>query len=288
MNTYISKELDKRFAEYQLRSKFAPSRSVIDLALESYMAENPSSKASKRMDPGFKKWATTQIRLFLFAGHDSTSSTICYCYYLLSKHPEAMAKIREEHNEVFGSDLSSVTRILVEQPQLINQLPYTLAVMKEALRLFPPASAFRGGRPGVELQDPDGNRYPTEGMNIWVLHNAVQRNPKYWKDPDSFTPERWLVGPEHPLYPPKGGWRPFEFGPRNCVGQTLVTLGVRIVLVMTLRQFDIHDAYEEWDKLYPSRGIKEVNGERAYQISAGGAHPANGLPCRVSLRDYAA
>ncbi len=288
MNTYISKELDKRFAEYQLSNKSVRSRSVIDLALESYMAENPSRKASKRMDPGFKKWATTQIRLFLFAGHDSTSSTICYCYYLLSKHPEAMTKIREEHDEVFGNDVSSVTRALVEQPQLINQLPYTLAVMKEALRLFPPASGFRGGQPGIELQDPDGSRYPTEGMNIWILHNAVQRNPKYWKDPDSFIPERWLVGPEHPLYPPKGGWRPFEFGPRNCLGQTLVTLDVRIVLVMTLRQFDIRDAYEEWDKLYPSRGIKQVNGERAYQISAGGAHPANGFPCRISLRDYAA
>jgi Cytochrome P450 len=284
MNNYISKELDRRFSEYQCTGRSMGSRSVIDLALEDYMADNPSSQVSKSLDPEFKAWATVQIRLFLFAGHDSTSSTICYCYYLLSKYPEAMSKIRAEHDEVFGTDLSRVTTLLREQPHLINQLPYTLAVMKEVLRLFPPAAALRGGLPGVELHDSDGNRYPTAGMNIWVLHNALQRNPRYWKDADAFLPERWLVGTEDPLYPIKGGWRPFEFGPRNCVGQTLVTLNIRIVLVMTIRRFDVRDAYNEWDRLHPSKGIKRVNGERAYQISSGGAHPADGFPCKVSLR----
>jgi len=93
------------------------------------------------------------------------------------------------------------------------------------------------------------------------------------------------VGPEHPLYPVKGAWRPFEFGPRSCVGQNLVTLDITTVLVMTLREFDVKGAYEEWDArgLGKSKGVKMVNGERAYQISVGAAHPADGFPCRVQL-----
>lgn len=290
MNNYISKELDKRFVERYSRDndKNVTSRSIIDLALESYMADNPCIDASKGMGKSFKAWAITQIRLFLFAGHDSTSSTICYIYYLLSHHPDCLAQLRAEHDEVFGKDLSAVTLLLKERPHLINQLPYTLAVLKESLRLFPPASAMRGGRPGVSLQDSKGNQYPTEGTNIWILHHAVQRNPTYWKDPDSFIPDRWLVGPDDPLYPVKGAWRPFEFGPRNCVGQTLVTLDVRVVLVMTVREFDIRDAYEEWDRLHPTKDIKTVRGERAYLVPSGGSHPADGFPCRVSLRTQSA
>ena len=152
MNKYISGELDKRFATYKSGDSHRTSRSVIDLALESYLRTRPSSNASQSLDREFKTWAMTQIRLFLFAGHDSTSSTICYCYYLLSKSPAALAQIRAEHDVVFGPDLSKVPNLLAEQAHLINQLPYTVAVIKEALRLFPAASAMRSGLPGSNFK----------------------------------------------------------------------------------------------------------------------------------------
>jgi cytochrome P450 len=283
MNNYVSKELDQRFAERQGNKKDISSRSIIDLVLDNYMAENPMLDSAKGLDHSFKKWAQVQIRLMIFAGHDSTASTICYCYYLLSKHPDALARIRAEHDKIFGTDLTKVANLLLKTPQLINTLSYTNAVMKEALRLFPPASALRGGEPGVELRDSHGNRYPTEGTSLFVIHARLQRNPQYWKDPDSFIPERWLVGHEDPLYPPKGGWRSFEFGPRNCVGQTLVVQDIKTVLAMTLREFDILPAYEEYDKLHPTTALKTVSGERAYQIPSGASHPADGFPCRVAV-----
>lgn len=284
MDNYIAKELDKRFAERQGGKKDMSSRSIIDLVLDNYMAEKTTLDPAKGMDPSFKKWAQVQIRLMIFAGHDSTASTICYCYYLLSKHPAALSRIRDEHDKVFGTDLTKVASQLLETPQLINRLSYTNAVMKEALRLFPPANSLRGGEPRIELRDSHGNQYPTEGTNLFVVHCGLQRNAQYWKDPDSFIPERWLVGHEDPLYPPKGGWRPFEYGPRNCVGQTLVVQDIKTVLAMTLRELDIRPAYEEYDKLHPTKELKTVFGERAYQIASGAAHPADGFPCRVSLR----
>lgn len=235
MNNYIFKELDERFAERR-RSKEAVTRSIIDLVLENYMTRNPGASKADKMDPEFKRWATVQIRLFLFAGHDSTASSLCYCYHLLSKHPEAMARIRAEHDEAFGTDISTVATQLLEQPQKINVLPYTNAVIKEAMRLYPAASAVRTGTRDAVLQDSNGNQYPTEGTIILMQHIAIQRNPKYWKDPDAFLPERWLVGPEDPLYPVKGAWRPFEFGPRNCIGQTLVMQGKNFSLPNILSQ----------------------------------------------------
>jgi len=113
MNNFISRELYKRYAERQ-KSPDQLSRSVINLALESYMTEHPAAAAADRIDKAIKAWAITKIRLFLFAGHDSTSSMIVYCYYILSKHPTALARIRAEHDEVFGADIFAVADLLIE------------------------------------------------------------------------------------------------------------------------------------------------------------------------------
>ncbi len=202
----------------------------------------------------------------------------------MTPHPEALSRIRAEHDEVFGGGVDSAAKVLINSPKEVNRLPYTTAVVKETMRLFPPASGMRGGLPGVVLRDKNGNQFPTEGLNLWIVHGAIRRNPSYWLDPHSFLPERWLVEPGHPLYPPKGGWRPFEFGPRNCIGQSLTMLDTKIALAMTVREFDISDQYAEWDRLHPSNGPKTVFGERAYQVPQGAAHPVHGFPCKVTRR----
>ncbi|KAI9669008.1 MAG: hypothetical protein M1817_005165 [Caeruleum heppii] len=285
MDTYIGRELDKRYALYRSGSCHAGSKqekSVIDLALQGYM-EGRSTKPAEALNPTFRAFAISQIRLFLFVGHDTTSSTICYIYHLLSSSPQCLARLRAEHDEVLG-DLSATACLIEDQPHLLNQLPYTVAVIKEAMRLFPPASSVRQGVDGIDVTDDSGNIYPTGGTMIWILHQEMQRSPMYWKQPNDFIPDRWLAGPQDPLYPIKGAWRPFEHGPRNCIGQGLIMLELRITLVLTIREFDIRGAYEEWDRHHHNKGIKTVEGERAYQIERGGAHPADRFPCRVSFR----
>ncbi|KAK1455969.1 AflN/verA/monooxygenase [Colletotrichum cuscutae] len=212
--------------------------------------------------------------------------TLLYCYYLLSQNPEIISRTIAEHNEVFGTDSSQVQDKIHKDPQLLNMIPYTVAFIKVVLRIFAPAGAMRQGRSDVQIVDADGRVLPTEGCNVWTLVQAIHHNPKYWKDPDACIPERWLVAPEDPLYPQKGAWRPFEWGPRNCIGQTLAMLELRIALVMTVREFVIKPAYEDWDKLHPKSGIRSVKGNRAYQAvkGGGGAHPADGFPVRIGLR----
>ena len=285
MDLYIGKELDKRYQEYLEDPHGTRSKAVIDLVLQAYMTDSSKNKErSKRMDPGFRLFATQQIRTFIFAGHDSTSSTICYCIHLLSTNPEALSLVRAEHDSVFGTDLSTLPSLLSKQPTLLNSLAYTIAVIKETLRLFPAASSVRAGATGATLVDEDGCHYPTDNTLILILHAPMQRSPAYWKRPREFLPERWLVGPDHELYPMKGAWRPFEFGPRNCIGQNLVMIVLRTVLVMLVREFDFKPAYDEWDRLHPKEGLHTYCGDRAFQVEKGAAHPADDYPCRVSFR----
>lgn len=163
----------------------------------------------------------------------------------------------------------------------LNQLPFTLAVIREALRLFPTAPSTREGEPGFSLIE-DGCQYPTEGFTVWCIHQAIHREPLYWPQPDAFIPERWLVSEGSPLHPIKGAWRPFEWGPRNCIGQELALLELKIVMVMTLREFNIMAAYDEWDLVKERTGLRTVIKERAYQALKGTTRPADGFPCKIA------
>ncbi|KAF1960990.1 cytochrome protein [Byssothecium circinans] len=285
MNNYLSAVLDERYADWRSGSvSLENSKSATDLILAHYISKH-KDKAPTTLDAKFKKWAIPQLRIMFFVGHDSSAATVCYVFYLLSKNPTSLEKLRTEHDEVFGADVSAAPDLLRTKPQLLNKLSYTTAVIKEVLRLFPPASGFRVGRPGISLHN-NGKSYPTENTRVWVLHSVLHRNPKYWKDPDEFIPERFLVGPEDPLYPVKGAWRPFEHGPRDCIGQTLAMSQLRISMVMLIRSFDVKPAYEEWDQIHgiPKLRICTFGGERAYQIGQSGGHPADGFPCRISVR----
>ena len=325
MNHYIGLELDKRYREYQVDSDNTRSKAVIDLVLQAYI-ENNKGKNYDALDPEFRAFAIRQIRLFVYVGHDSTSSTICYCLHLLSRNQNALKRLREEHKSILGENADIVSSVINKHPQLLNDLTYTNAVIKETLRLFPPANSVRQGSKDASIVDDAGNVCPTNKAMIWVGHMQIRKlitipfpssilicftpnalymlgfsrhsqnisqwhqlkdletAPKYWVRPLEFLPERWLVKPDDELYPIKGAWRPFEHGPRNCIAQGLVMTELKVVLAHLVREFDFKDAYDEWDFANPRKGLKICRGERAFQIDEGAAHPADGYPCRVSLR----
>ena len=227
MVQYVSRELNSRFIYNGENSDSVSgerSRTIIDLALENYLTEQAWTKDSDEgMDATFKDAAICQIRTFLFAGHDTSSSTLCYCYHLLSIHPQVRGRMVEEHNRVLGPSLEQAAPQITEKPHLLHQLPYTFAVIKETLRLYPPASSTRNGEPGFMVTAPDGRQCPIEGFLVWSNHVAIHRNPDFW-----------LVEKDDSLFPAaKGVWRAFEYGPRNCIGQELAMLEVRLILALT-------------------------------------------------------
>lgn len=293
MDQYIDNELSKRYSESKADQEGKRNKAIIDLVLQGYISENQgprlkSDSPCDELDPSFRAFAISQIRLFVFAGHDSVSSTICYILHLLYTNPSTLSRIRHEHDRIFGTELPAIPSLLKANPHLLNNLTYTTAVIKEALRLFPPGGCSRAGQPNVSLTSDSGKKCPSENVAaVFTIHSEMQRSPVYWIQPEDFLPERWLVKPEHALYPVKGAYRPFEIGPRNCVAQTLAMTELKVVLACLVRQFDFSPAYEEFDNLNPltkGAGVRTYRGERAYQIEEGAAHPADHYPCRVRER----
>lgn len=303
MNAYIGDVLEARFATGEADAaadgKKQRKRAIIDLALESYKSEqaadkNGDSKASssKTLDPEFKQNAITQIRTFLFAGHDTTSSVICYALYLLQKHPSAFSRLRAEHDSVLGS-IESTPGTLKQAPHLVNQLEYTISVIKETLRLFPPASSARATVPGLVLRDAKtGEALPQcDNILFWVVHYAMHRDTSIWgPSANEFQPERFLAGNAATM--PEGAFRPFERGPRNCIGQDLAMLEARIVLALVVRRFEFSTAFDALDELSKDgsvyaknpkwrQGKQDLDGEEAFPVLIGTAKPREGMPMRV-------
>lgn len=118
----------------------------------------------------------------------------------------------------------------------------------------------------------------------------MHRDPALWgKDVKEFDPTRFMPGNEHRI--PEDGWRPFEKGPRNCIGQELALIEARIILALVARSFDFHAAYDCLDDLKGDgsayvdesfrRGKQDLDGEEAYPVLIGTAKPREGMPMKV-------
>lgn len=221
----------------------------------------------------------------------------CYCFQNVGRNSySAMSRTWQ----CFGKSLSTTASQLKEDPFLLSKCRLTLAVIKETLRLCAPAATMRTGDRHCILTTQKGTCLPTSSLAIFISHQSIHRNSRLWPRPDEFIPERWLVEPEHELFPQQGAWRAFELGPRNCIGKMLAIDELKVVLIMTVRKFEIAPAYDDFDKSTGNRtgcshriaskfgfGHKELcryHGKRAYQIEKAGSHPSEAYPCYVSTR----
>ncbi|PVH73910.1 cytochrome P450 monooxygenase-like protein [Cadophora sp. DSE1049] len=295
-DNYIKKVIKQRLALRPSNNgtsvKKSGRRPAIDLAVDEFLVTGNDDGKAGVVDAKFLQVATDQMKTFMFAGHDTSSSTLCYIYHELNIHPEALAKVRQEHDTVFGP-LANAAEAIKKKPALLNELPFTLAIIKEVLRLYPPASTAREGSASTSLTT-NGATYPTANTMVWINLHTIHRREDLFPSPDEFIPERFLPAPHN--YPAqkeivKDSWRPFEKGPRNCIGQELAILEMKIIMVMTLREFDIGSAYEEWDRMMGREkpgemldGKRGMFGTRAYQQMKATAKPSDDMPVKVKRR----
>ena len=90
----------------------------------------------------------SNMKALVFAGFDTTASMLCWIFKLLQDNPNCFAKMRAEHEKILGKDPDNAPAVLSESPHLLNSLPYTNAILKETLRLYPISFAIRQGTPG--------------------------------------------------------------------------------------------------------------------------------------------
>ena len=116
MNNYLSPIIDTLFATHRYNPNNQPSsKSIIDLAVTAHLdgktiggtTTKPITPTPSRIDSKFKNLAINQVKGFLYSGHNTTSATLCYIFYLLSKHPIVLSKLRAEHTTVFSSPPSN-------------------------------------------------------------------------------------------------------------------------------------------------------------------------------------
>ncbi|KAJ6043323.1 hypothetical protein N7499_005749 [Penicillium canescens] len=214
------------------------SRSVLALSL----AEHP------KLTPEILTQTCDQLKTFLFAGHDTTSIVLQWSFYQLSRTPRVLRLVCLELDEIFGTDSSpSVVRgnILERGEELLQKLTYTSAVIKEILRLFPPAATARSSPPntGMTVQLPNGEGLCLDGTILYTCHSIIQRDKSvYGDESNEFIPERWLGGVKDSAPIPPSAWRPFERGPRNCIGQELANIEALVILACAVRRYD-------WEKV---------------------------------------
>ena len=167
-----------------------------------------------------------QILIFLLAGHETTSTSLTFAFHLLGRHPDVQEKVREEVRQVLGEGAPTAT-------QVHTQLPYTSAVLKEAMRLYPAVPI--NGRLVVEDAEVDGHQIPA-GSDFLVSTWTIHRRPDLYPDPLTFDPTRFL--PENDRGRGRYDWLPFGAGPRACIGQHFSMLESVAALATLVRDFE--------------------------------------------------
>ena len=163
------------------------------------------------------------ITLFL-AGHETTAIALSWTLFLLARHPDAEERLSREIGEALGGRLPRAADL--------PRLRCAEAVVRESLRLFPPAYVI--GREAI-ADCVIGGYDVAAGTTIyfapWVLH----RDARHFPDPEAFRPERWLDGSTAKL--PRYAYIPFGGGPRVCIGERFAMMEGVLVLVTLLRRF---------------------------------------------------
>lgn len=172
-----------------------------------------------------------QTMTLLFAGHDTTTSTVTFLMYELARHPGELAAILAEQDEVLGdrpptpADLTGAS------------LPRLEMAIEEILRMYPPA--WVGPRRSVADFEFAGVTVPggaPVNYSSWASHHL----PDVWPEPEAFRPERF--SPEAKALIPKGAYVPFGSGSRTCIGMRFGQMEVRAIATAMLRRFRLESA----------------------------------------------
>jgi cytochrome P450/NADPH-cytochrome P450 reductase len=174
-----------------------------------------------------------QINTFLIAGHETTSGLLSCTLYALLKHPDVLKKAYEEVDRVLGPDIDARPTY-----QQVTQLTYITQILKEALRLWPPAPAY-----GISpLKDETiGGKYKLKKNTfVTVLVLALHRDPSVWgPNRDAFDPENFSREAEAAR--PVNAWKPFGNGQRACIGRGFAMHEAALAIGMILQRFKLVD-----------------------------------------------
>ncbi len=197
-----------------------------------------------------------QAMTLLFAGHDTSTSTISFLLYELARHPRELSALQAEQDRLLGGRAPAAE-------DLAGGMERLEMVIDETLRLYPPA--WLGPRRSVEACEVAGVRVPA-GTYVIYCSWASHRLPEVFPDPEVFAPERFT--PERKAALPKGAYVPFGGGSRTCIGMRFGQMEIRAVTTLLLQRFRLELApgrtmsVRQMPTLSPRGGLEMVVRER--------------------------
>jgi cytochrome P450 len=180
-----------------------------------------------------KRHIRDEVMTLLFAGHDTTTSTVAFLFYELARDADARERV--------GDELAAGSTAELE------------LALDETLRLYPPA--WIGPRRAIEPFEFAGVQVPA-GIPVNYCSWASHRLPDVWPDPERFDPQRFAPGNRERI--PKGAYVPFGGGSRTCIGMRFGQQEIRTIAAAILERFDpqLVDGYELEVRQMPTIGPK--------------------------------
>ncbi len=219
-------------------SKMLASRAVLDEIVFDEISQRRESPDPGRKDilslllgvrdeagEGFTdREVRDQVMTLMFAGHDTSTSTLTFMMYELARHPDVLAQLQEEQDRVLGGATPDIEK-------LEREMPYLDMVLDEVLRLYPPA--WIGPRRAVRDFEFGGYTVP-RGAYVNYCSWASHRIPEVFPEPEAFIPERFTRERKAAL--PRGAYVPFGGGQRICIGKRFGQTEVKLVATMLLQR----------------------------------------------------
>ncbi|XP_043115535.1 cytochrome P450 3A30-like [Puntigrus tetrazona] len=201
----------------------------LQLMVDSQAAGKPENRSSvEHPEKGLSDHEIlSQSMIFIFAGYETSSSTLSFFFYNLATNPETMKKLQEEIDQTFPEQAP------VDYEGVMN-MDYLDAALSETLRLFPVAGRLE--RVCKKTVDINGVLIPKD-MVVLIPTYALHRDPDYWSDPESFKPERFTKDNKESIDPYM--YMPFGLGPRNCIGMRFAQVTMKLAIVEILQRFDV-------------------------------------------------
>lgn len=165
-------------------------------------------REKKSGQPMPDKLLVDEVLTLVIAGHETTAAALNWTWYLVSQHPDVESQMHDELDRILSGRVPSFDDLA--------KLVYTRQVIEEAMRLYPPGWLLT--RRALAEDEISGFHVPA-GTDVFVSPYIIHRHPEFWRQPESFKPERFA--PEHSNNRPQGAYLAFSMGVRNCIGEAM-------------------------------------------------------------------
>jgi cytochrome P450 len=169
-----------------------------------------------------------EILTLVVAGHETTASALNWTWWLLSRHPDSEARVHAEQDQVAASQLMSYADL--------EKLPYTMQVIEESMRLYPPGWLLSRRTIGPDTL---GGYDIAPGTDVFLSPYVIHRHPQFWERPETFDPEHFdpvRVEGRH-----KFAYIPFAVGPRHCIGENFSIFEMMLHMNGATRRFRLRE-----------------------------------------------